>query len=95
MWKIDSKDSNEYNSQEKPNNQLEISFIITFRCYHEKLANVSISYVRSIYAQTTDPQCTLLEDIIDDQPIVAAVGNCAEWIYAYDRGYRSITTDVS
>lgn len=71
-----------------------ISFTPEHWCYHEKLANVSISYVRSIYAQTTDPQCTLLEDIIDDQPIVAAVGNCAEWIYAYDRGYRSITTDL-
>lgn len=70
-------------------------FYRNFRCFHEKLANASMSYVRSIYAQTADPQCTLLEDIVDDQPIVAAVGKCTEWIYAYDRGYRSITTDVS
>uniref|UniRef100_A0A0A1XQ86 Organic cation transporter-like protein n=1 Tax=Zeugodacus cucurbitae TaxID=28588 RepID=A0A0A1XQ86_ZEUCU len=71
-----------------------ISFTPEHWCYHEKLANTSISYVRSIYAQTAHPQCTLLEDIIDDQPIVATVGKCTEWIYAYDRGYRSITTDL-
>ncbi|XP_018797606.1 PREDICTED: organic cation transporter-like protein [Bactrocera latifrons] len=71
-----------------------ISFTPEHWCYHEKLANASISYVRSIYAQTADPQCTLLEDIVDDRPIVAAVGKCTEWIYAYDRGYHSITTDL-
>ncbi|XP_011208243.2 organic cation transporter protein [Bactrocera dorsalis] len=71
-----------------------ISFTPEHWCYHEKLANASISYVRSMYAQTANPQCTLLEDIVDDQPIVASVGKCTEWIYAYDRGYRSITTDL-
>ncbi|XP_011196893.1 organic cation transporter-like protein [Zeugodacus cucurbitae] len=71
-----------------------ISFTPEHWCYHEKLANTSISYVRSIYEQTAHPQCTLLEDIIADQPIVATVGKCTEWIYAYDRGYRSITTDL-
>ncbi|XP_017489623.1 PREDICTED: organic cation transporter protein-like [Rhagoletis zephyria] len=71
-----------------------ISFTPEHWCYHEKLANASISYIRSIYGQTANPQCTLLEDIIDDQPVVSAVGNCREWIYDYESDYRSITTDL-
>uniref|UniRef100_A0A0K8U3I7 Organic cation transporter protein n=2 Tax=Bactrocera latifrons TaxID=174628 RepID=A0A0K8U3I7_BACLA len=86
--------SRKLNSSKNSIKQLLMSLYRNFRCYHEKLANASISYVRSIYAQTADPQCTLLEDIVDDRPIVAAVGKCTEWIYAYDRGYHSITTDL-
>ncbi|XP_054744771.1 organic cation transporter protein-like [Anastrepha obliqua] len=71
-----------------------ISFTPEHWCYHEKLGNASISYIRSIYEQTANPHCTLLDDIIDDRPVVAGVGKCREWINAFDRDYRSITTDL-
>ncbi|XP_067628843.1 organic cation transporter-like protein isoform X2 [Eurosta solidaginis] len=72
-----------------------ISFTPDHWCYHDKFANASLSYIRDIYEQTENPHCTLLDDIIADRPVIADVGDCREWIYAYDRDYRSVTTDLN
>ncbi|XP_067614339.1 organic cation transporter-like protein [Eurosta solidaginis] len=71
-----------------------ISFTPDHWCHHEKLENASLSYIRDIYQQTENPRCTLLDDIVDDRPVVSDIGGCTEWIYDYERDYRSVTTDL-
>ncbi|XP_017487010.1 PREDICTED: organic cation transporter protein-like [Rhagoletis zephyria] len=71
-----------------------ISFTPDHWCYHEKLANVSFAEIRAVYAQTNSPHCTLLDDVIDGKPIVAEVGQCRKWIYEYEMGYQSVTSDL-
>ncbi|XP_067614336.1 organic cation transporter protein-like [Eurosta solidaginis] len=72
-----------------------ISFAPDHWCYHEKLANSSFDEIRAIYAQTANPQCTLLDDIVDGKPIVAEVGKCRQWIYERDNGYESVTSEFN
>uniref|UniRef100_A0A0K8USX2 Organic cation transporter protein n=1 Tax=Bactrocera latifrons TaxID=174628 RepID=A0A0K8USX2_BACLA len=72
-----------------------ISFTPKHWCYHEKLSNASFDEIRAVYAQTTDPHCTLLDDIVDGQPIVAEIGKCRRWIYEYESGYKSVTSDLN
>uniref|UniRef100_A0A034W4Y1 Organic cation transporter-like protein n=3 Tax=Endopterygota TaxID=33392 RepID=A0A034W4Y1_BACDO len=72
-----------------------ISFTPDHWCYHEKLANASFEEIRAVYAQTQSPHCTLLDDIVDGKPIVAEVGQCRQWIYEYEKGFRSVTTDLN
>ncbi|XP_067629208.1 organic cation transporter protein-like isoform X2 [Eurosta solidaginis] len=71
-----------------------ISFTPEHWCFHEKLNNANISYIQGIYEQTPNPQCTLLDDIIDDHPVISSGGQCREWIFNYDHDYNSITTDL-
>ncbi|XP_067614291.1 organic cation transporter-like protein [Eurosta solidaginis] len=72
-----------------------ISFTPDHWCYHEKLANATFDEIRAIYAQTDNPQCTLLDDIVEGKPIVAEVGQCRQWIYEYESGYKSVTSDFN
>ncbi|XP_053969883.1 organic cation transporter-like protein [Anastrepha ludens] len=72
-----------------------ISFTPEHWCYHEKLANASFAEIRAVYAQTDNPKCTLLDDIIDGRPIVAEVGQCRKWIYEYEMGYESVTSELN
>uniref|UniRef100_A0A0A1X6Y5 Organic cation transporter protein n=1 Tax=Zeugodacus cucurbitae TaxID=28588 RepID=A0A0A1X6Y5_ZEUCU len=72
-----------------------ISFTPKHWCYHEKLSNASFDEIRAVYAQTTNPHCTLLDDIVDGKPIVAEVGGCRKWIYEYESGYKSITSELN
>uniref|UniRef100_A0A0K8WDX1 Organic cation transporter-like protein n=1 Tax=Bactrocera latifrons TaxID=174628 RepID=A0A0K8WDX1_BACLA len=72
-----------------------ISFTPDHWCYHAKLANASFDEIRAVYAQTQSPHCTLLDDIVDGKPIVAEVGQCQQWIYEYEQGFRSVTTDLN
>ncbi|XP_050316696.1 organic cation transporter-like protein [Bactrocera neohumeralis] len=75
--------------------QILITFTPEHWCYHEKLANASFDEIRAIYSQTQSPHCTLLDDIVDGKPVVAEVGQCQQWIYEYERGYRTITTELN
>ncbi|XP_011208244.2 organic cation transporter protein [Bactrocera dorsalis] len=72
-----------------------ISFTPQHWCYHEKLSNASFDEIRAVYAQMANPHCTLLDDIVGGQPIVAEVGKCQRWIYEYESGYKSVTSDLN
>lgn len=62
-----------------------ISFVPEHYCYSSSLSNLTITEVRKVYSEYNDPHCSPLKG--DEQ--------CKTWIYNYDFGYKSMTSDVS
>ncbi|XP_017485292.1 PREDICTED: organic cation transporter-like protein [Rhagoletis zephyria] len=71
-----------------------ISFTPEHWCQHELLENLTYTEIREIYSQTENPSCTLLDDIVNGTPIAADFGECEDWIFKYESGYQSVTTDL-
>ncbi|XP_067614388.1 organic cation transporter-like protein isoform X2 [Eurosta solidaginis] len=71
-----------------------ISFTPEHWCNHELLENLTYTEIRTIYAQTENPSCTLLDDIVNGTAVVSDFGECEEWIFKYENGYESVTTDL-
>lgn len=72
-----------------------ISFTPDHWCYHDKLANLSLSEISQVYASIEKPFCTPLQDVIDGVGIPAPEGTkCKKWIFNYDHGYQSISTEL-
>lgn len=64
------------------------------RCYHDDLQNLSVSEIRSVYANISRPSCTLLQGVHNGTGIVAGSGQCQDWIFKREKGYESLTTEV-
>ncbi|XP_030374216.1 organic cation transporter-like protein [Scaptodrosophila lebanonensis] len=71
-----------------------ITFTPEHWCSHDKLSNLSLAEVRDVYANISQPSCTLLDDVINGSAVVADVGRCNDWIFDRENGYESITTEL-
>ncbi|XP_055379149.1 organic cation transporter 1-like [Condylostylus longicornis] len=72
-----------------------ISFVPEHWCHHEKLENLSFHQIKEIYSGFENPSCTKLSDIVDGRGIPAKDEICDRWIYNYEFGYRSMTTELN
>lgn len=64
-----------------------ISFVPEHWCYSSSLSNLTISEIRDAYSVYDDPYCSPFNEDQD--------GVCKKWIYNFDFGYKSMTSDVS
>lgn len=64
-----------------------ISFVPEHWCYSSSLSNLTISEIREAYSEYNDPYCSPFNEDED--------GVCKKWIYNWDFGYKSMTSDVS
>lgn len=69
------------------------------RCYHEDLANKTIDEVRQIYSNYSDPHCTPYKPDSLNYNIFGVSNTdgdtCDRWIYEFDHGYQSMSSEVS
>lgn len=59
------------------------------RCYDESLVNKSIAEIRDAYSSYKDPHCTVF------QGNGSSNEKCDRWIYDYDHGYRSMSSELN
>ncbi|XP_018788100.1 PREDICTED: organic cation transporter-like protein [Bactrocera latifrons] len=71
-----------------------ISFTPEHWCNHELLENLTYTEIREIYSQIENPSCTLLDDIVNGTAVPSDFGECEDWIFKYENGYESVTTDL-
>lgn len=69
-------------------------FFVIYRCYDEALANKTANEIREIYSSYENPSCTKYKgpDFIESRN---GSEHCDRWIYEYDHGYKSMSSEVS
>lgn len=76
----------------------QLNFPPSSRCYHDALQNKTIDEIRNIYANYTDPHCTPYKANDFNFNFFGANntdGTCDKWIYEFDHGYQSMSSEVS
>lgn len=61
-------------------------FFVIYRCYDEELENKTVNELREIYSTYPNPSCTNYRNGSE---------HCDRWIYEYDHGYKSMSSEVS
>lgn len=61
-------------------------FFVIYRCYDEELKYKTVNEIREIYSTYPNPSCTNYKN---------GSGYCDRWIYEYDHGYKSMSSEVS
>lgn len=68
--------------------------IFNYRCHHDQLENKTIDQIRNLYDPFERPSCSSL--ILDGENLTSISDEkCEKWIYNYEKGYESISTEVS
>ncbi|KAH8406670.1 hypothetical protein KR222_002331 [Zaprionus bogoriensis] len=71
-----------------------ITFTPEHWCSHNDLQGLSAESLRLIYANVSQPSCTLLDGVINGTGIAADGQTCENWIFERENGYESITTEL-
>ncbi|XP_055379181.1 organic cation transporter protein-like [Condylostylus longicornis] len=79
-----------------------ISFIPEHWCYHELLLELNVTEIRRIYEGIENPSCVSYDNVMlgdrqneSETEIIINKRSCTKFIYNYDFGYHSMTTELN
>ncbi|XP_030387129.1 organic cation transporter protein-like [Scaptodrosophila lebanonensis] len=72
-----------------------ISFVPGHWCYHKQLEDKTFEEIASIYAQFGSKASCSRVETVDGHNFTLSSDRCERWIYNYDYGFKSITTEMN